>query len=283
MYSKLGIKITNEQLDERIKNSSFTRIGEYVNSKTSILFKCKKCGKLFKKPPKEFYRLSCKCEKHLKNYNLILEEKGTELLEPYFNCRTKLLHRCKICNNTFKTSPKVLKNSIYGCPFCAGTKVDQKDYINKLPSDIKLTGIYINSYTKTEHQCLVCNFLWETKPYYIINRNCGCPNCSSSKGERMIKNFLDTINITYLREYIVKINNIDYRFDFFIPEINTIIEFDGIQHFEPIDFFGGDDAFLKNKINDVIKTNWCLENNIKLVRIPYYEDTILFLEKKFKL
>ena len=60
-------------------------------------------------------------------------------------------------------------------------------------------------------------------------------------------------------------------FDFFIPKYNTCIEFDGEQHFRPINFMGGIDKFEKTKINDNIKTIFCQENNIKLIRIPYYD------------
>jgi len=60
-----------------------------------------------------------------------------------------------------------------------------------------------------------------------------------------------------------------FRYDFFLPEYNTCIEYDGIQHYESIEYFGGDDKLNKTKINDNIKTNYCIDNNITLIRIPY--------------
>jgi very-short-patch-repair endonuclease len=62
-----------------------------------------------------------------------------------------------------------------------------------------------------------------------------------------------------------------YNFDFFIPEFNTCIEYDGRQHFEPIEYFGGFYSLEKQRIKDKIKDNFCKNNNIKLIRIPYYE------------
>jgi hypothetical protein len=56
-----------------------------------------------------------------------------------------------------------------------------------------------------------------------------------------------------------------------LPEFNIIVEFDGIQHYEPIDFFGGKESFIKQVRNDEIKNEYCLKNNIKLLRIPYWE------------
>lgn len=49
------------------------------------------------------------------------------------------------------------------------------------------------------------------------------------------------------------------------------IEFDGIQHYEPVKYFGGVAKFKQQKKRDLIKDNFCKENNIKLVRIPYYD------------
>ena len=51
----------------------------------------------------------------------------------------------------------------------------------------------------------------------------------------------------------------------------TIIEFDGRQHFEPIEYFGGVNAFEIGKIRDKIKNEWCKEKGFPLLRIPYYD------------
>ena len=66
------------------------------------------------------------------------------------------------------------------------------------------------------------------------------------------------------------------RFDFYIPKHNICIEYDGIQHFEPIDFAGkgeewAKEQFKEQQIKDNIKTQYCLDNDIKLIRIPYWE------------
>ena len=59
-----------------------------------------------------------------------------------------------------------------------------------------------------------------------------------------------------------------FRFDFYLPEKNTIIEVDGEQHFKPI---YGRQAFLKGQEHDRQKNSYCLANNIPLYRIPYWE------------
>jgi hypothetical protein len=54
-----------------------------------------------------------------------------------------------------------------------------------------------------------------------------------------------------------------------LPDFNTCIEFDGIQHFKPIQDFGGEKGFLDVKKRDEVKNKWCSENNVKLIRIKY--------------
>ena len=61
-------------------------------------------------------------------------------------------------------------------------------------------------------------------------------------------------------------------YDFYLPERNMCIEFDGEQHFRPVEFFGGEDAFKLRKKKDKIKNEYCEKNNIYLLRIKYDEN-----------
>ena len=66
------------------------------------------------------------------------------------------------------------------------------------------------------------------------------------------------------------------RFDYFIPDINLLIEVDGEQHFRPVCFGGitkerAELIFRKSQERDKIKDDYCKEHNIKLVRVPYWE------------
>ena len=57
-----------------------------------------------------------------------------------------------------------------------------------------------------------------------------------------------------------------------------LIEYDGEQHFQKNDFFGGEKAFLERQERDLIKTQWCKEHNIPLIRIPYTKYETLYIE-----
>ena len=61
-------------------------------------------------------------------------------------------------------------------------------------------------------------------------------------------------------------------FDFYLPEYNICIEFDGIQHFEPRDAFGGKVEFEKTKLRDKIKDDYCKNNGLSLIRISNIRD-----------
>ena len=103
--------------------------------------------------------------------------------------------------------------------------------------------------------------------------SCGC--LRSSFGELIINNILQDNHILFQREYqfndLLSENNIPLRFDFAIfnndNSLKCLIEYDGEQHFKPIEQFGGQEAFEELKQRDKIKNNYCREHNINLLRI----------------
>ena len=101
-------------------------------------------------------------------------------------------------------------------------------------------------------------------------QSCGC--LGHSKGEFKIEKILKENNISFIKEYPVLINNRTFRFDFAIfqnDKLQYFIEYDGKQHFEPVEFFGGKEYYEYIKDNDDIKNNYCIVNNIPLIRISY--------------
>ena len=90
-------------------------------------------------------------------------------------------------------------------------------------------------------------------------------------------------NIKFKREYIFDdcFYNDVLRFDFYLPNYNLCIEYDGIQHFKPVDIFGGEEGFKVQLIKDKIKDDYCKNNNINILRIPYYENTTEILDNYF--
>jgi len=97
----------------------------------------------------------------------------------------------------------------------------------------------------------------------------GCSKCNNSKGEDKISEYLDKKDIEYVREH--KIYPFKFRYDFFLPKLNILIEYDGRQHFEPVNEWGGVDHFVETHRRDKEKTMLAKEENIRLVRIPYFK------------
>ncbi|HFD2033423.1 TPA: hypothetical protein ACF2DD_002000 [Clostridium perfringens] len=101
----------------------------------------------------------------------------------------------------------------------------------------------------------------------------GCPICDESKGEKAIRLYLEKNKIGFIQEYRFE----DCRckkelpFDFYIPEYNLCIEFDGEQHHKAFKYFGGEEKLKLTQTRDKIKDDYCKDNGINLLRIPYYK------------
>lgn len=108
--------------------------------------------------------------------------------------------------------------------------------------------------------------------------------CSSSYGEKIIYSILKENNIKFITQKTFdgcKFKK-SLKFDFYLPDYNTCIEYNGEQHYRSVDFYGGDEGYELSKIRDNIKNNYCLNNNINLLIIKYNDDIISKLEKKLK-
>ncbi len=191
---------------------------------------------------------------------------------------------CDVCNYEWETTPNVLLNKemYYGCPKCNGfAPVSELEMIERLK--IKNPNIeYISGYSgiikHAKFKCLSCNHEWETPVNSVLSGR-GCPKCNRSHGELEIEKVLNNIGAEYKAEH--RFNDCkDERtlpFDFYIESSNTCIEYDGEQHFKPVRFNKNmTDEQAKNKFEstqhrDRIKTNYCKDKGIKLIRIPYTE------------
>lgn len=129
---------------------------------------------------------------------------------------------------------------------------------------------YTNYKTKVN---IVCNIHGEFKQLPGEHlRGKGCPKCSQSKGEKNIETFLIKNNIHFNREFYfagcISKKSGKLRYDFYLPNYNTCIEFDGPQHFKVSNYFGKE-AFKNTKENDEKKNKYCSDNGIGLIRIKY--------------
>ena len=217
------------------------------------------------------------------DYELLSLEKDIANDKGYVFMTTKIEVWCK--NSNHKSELKVLADFKRGKSRCRQCKY------NKHAEKLKHSFDYIYNFIKSEGCELLsteyknngeklkikCNknhtFLMNFRDFQQGYR---CPHCSESKGEKEISKTLNNLKIKYFTQY--KFNDcvriFHLKFDFYLPDYNCCIEFDGIQHFEPTDFAGkGEewalDRFIKCIINDTIKNDYCKKNNINLIRISY--------------
>jgi len=99
----------------------------------------------------------------------------------------------------------------------------------------------------------------------------GCPICAETKGELQTSKILDSLKIYYVRQKTFK--DLKHkkllRFDFYIPQLNACIEYDGEQHFKAILYWGDEQAFKELQYRDKLKNEYCISNNIPLLRLTY--------------
>lgn len=104
-------------------------------------------------------------------------------------------------------------------------------------------------------------------------KSCGCLN---SYYNMYIDQFLTNNNINHTSEYPVKIDGVRYRFDFYLPDYNLFIEYDGEQHYIVPRYYGNnveanEQTLRKTQEHDKIKNQYCKDNKINLLRIPYWD------------
>ena len=185
---------------------------------------------------------------------IICSEHGVFEQTPSNHLKGQGCMMCKLKNQSLNNTDFITKSSI---------KHDNK-------YDYSLVE-YIGTHKKVKIICKK-HGIFEQSPNSHLNGK-GCPICKESKGERLISKFLNDNNIEYIREkrFDTCKGKITYPFDFYLPDYNCCVEFDGIQHFKPIEFFGGENSLSTSKIRDNIKTKFCKDNEIKLIRIKYDE------------
>lgn len=130
-----------------------------------------------------------------------------------------------------------------------------------------------------------CGSLIEVTSSNLKNGHTTSCGCTISKGEEKIASILTLLNIQFQREYKFK-ELPNRRFDFYLPEKNICIEFDGKQHFEYVaTWHKTKENFDQALLRDNEKTEFCASNNIKLIRIPYWDYDKLspsFLQEEVK-
>lgn len=292
-------KLTQEEFIQRSKavhGDVYICLDSYININTNLRFVCTKHGIFLQTPKNHLLGFGCKhCSgKNKKNldylHSLAKSKNGICLSSEYVNSSTKYKWQCKN-NHVWEAAGTTITRGFW-CQKCnLEIRADLARKINGIEELQKLAQKNDGKCLSLKYENIDAKYKWECKKghkwktsFYTIYKGSWCPRCRESRGERLISQYLDRKNIRYIREhkFVDCISIRPLPFDFYIPVLTMCIEFDGEQHFDT-----PRKRWKKFKLAEVIKrdnikTEYCKNNNINLLRIPYTEieniDTILSKE-----
>lgn len=284
---KISLEEMKQRIKERFPEEEFEII-KYESSGKPGIVKCLHCNEeievsIFKNFLAKNKRYGCKNCHGLwrERENKINEIKQYyDIIETYVKeSHTYYKIQCKNCGHIRDTTlNNIIKNLDCGCKTNTYRNRTGQEFIKECNkyynNELELVGEYKNQTTKVLLRHLPCGMIWEVRPSDIIHGRSHCPKCKTqeSLGEKRIKEFLIQNNISFLQEKILN-DNSRQRFDFFLPNYNLAIEYNGRQHYEFVKFFHKNEEGFKQSIQrDKKKKEYCDKNNIELLIISYQED-----------
>jgi len=266
----------------------------YIHSHIKICIICPEHDEFYQLPNNHLHGYNCpKCSSILSHQHLTLtiqnfiqkaklihENKYDYSKVNYINNHTKICIICTEHREFWQHPSSHLKG--HSCPKCALIISSQKNQFNKNEIIKKANEIHNNKYdyskinyigikNKIHIICPEHGEFWQ-RPDHHLNGS-GCPKCKRSKGEEAIEKYLKEHNIQYETQKRFKdCKNIKpLPFDFYLPDYNLLIEYDGNQHFKPIKYWNGEQGFQRTQFIDNLKNQYSQDNNIKLLRISYID------------
>lgn len=284
---------------EKKFGNRFQVMSKYSNRNNKIKIKDTKCEHEWWVLPHIFLKSGwcpkcdindiCKAKTHeqfIKEFNDLVGDEYVALSH-YINNSTKIKirHNNETCNNfEYLVTPGQFLQG-HRCPKCMrpnhdrDTKQFKQEVFILANNEYTVISEYIGMHRKVKFRhnsdkCRHSEFLMTPNAFYRGQR---CPVCKESKGERAIHQWLDNMGIMHVRQYTFE--DCKYkqllRFDFAIfDNSNTLIyliEYQGEQHYKPIDRFGGIEALEDLRVKDEIKKQYCIQKSMNLIEIPYWE------------
>lgn len=285
----------SQEIDELAKKLNITvKYENILNRDEKIYCQCNTCGYAWNSKLAHLrqmkYCKNCINKRKLTHEEFIEQIKklnpNVDILSKYINSNTKILCHCKLCDTTYYTLPRDAKNGI--CQGCASIKMRKlfakttKEFENDIKElygdEYQVEGEYVNCRTSISIKHILCenSFLFTPNNIYNDNKQI-CPFCydKNSVGERCIQHFLNSNNIQYQIHKtfpgLCGKRNGKLSYDFYLKDYNILIEFQGIQHYQPINKFGGEEKFKIQQEHDRRKREYAEKNDMVLLEIRYDE------------
>lgn len=279
-------KLTTEDFIEKAKIIHKDRYGYsksiYTLSRNKIKIICQIHGEFEQLPAKHLFGYGCiKCgctqkltkKEFIKRSNKKHNNKYDYSNSVYVNTKLKIEISC-FKHGVFLQTPE--RHMIgHGCPKCANKNITTQEFIKKSKSifgeeyDYSIVK-YKNNLSLVKIICPKHGVFYKTPKKHLCGQ--GCQKCSMSSGEKIVLKNLTNNNIKFKLQHKFKdCVSIDtglmLKFDFFLPDYNTCIEYNGIQHYQPIKYFGGINKFITSKKMDDTKEGYCKNKKIPMIII----------------
>ena len=257
----------------------------YVNAITKVTIRCPEHGEFEQAPSKHLSGHNCpKCsgryvpttKEWIASGRKVHGDKYDYSKVNYVNSKTKVCIICKE-HGEFWQKPNNHNNG-QGCPKCGFEKNCENKTLTKEEFIKKAKEVHYNKYEYTKVNyistqtkvCIICpehGEFWQKPNSHLSDQ--GCPKCNLSHLERSVMIYLDEVGITY--DYQKRFDWLGLQsLDFYLPDYNVGIECQGIQHFKPIERFGGENSFIECQKRDKKKKKLCEKHGVKLL---YYGNT----------
>lgn len=294
----------NKVLSDLEKLELTADLTNYENSRTILEITCTRCGNKFTrnmatlmaaKYPCDGCRAERKAENHRKRvadmfttrFNDLGLNKDYSIVEIPELIRYPAKFKHLACGNIINTSlqnlsrtTKNMKGIGSGCEYCSGRHTYTEEEVKAYMATERPTYEFVRTYMNDKHHLHVivkhlrCGEEKDLQVNYFMNKGEGCQYCNISGGEEMTMYALDILGVAYDREktfddLVNPKTGEQLRYDFYIPDKNLLIEYDGMQHTNPMQFSKSNKEFLNYKYRDEVKNEYAKDRGIKLVRISY--------------
>lgn len=294
-------------------NPNIELLSDYVNTNNEIRCRCKIDGHEWNGRPLDLLKgKGCQVCGHKRVWetrgrkttsDFIKEMKpinsNIQILGEYKGAHKLIKCKCLIDDCEWESYACNLLNKTAGCPECRKIRLREAqafsddEFENRLKStneNIELLDKYVNTHTKIRFKCKTHNCIFVTTPTNFLYKNGrGCPYCSQSSGEKKMVKILEDRGFNIQQQkmfddcrYIDRL-----KFDAYDIDNNVAYEYQGEQHYKPIDFAGKGQTWAEEEHKvvqkrDSIKAEYCKKNNIPLIEIPYWEfdNMEAYLEKE---
>lgn len=283
MAKAVTIQELNQRLKARFPTEQFT-IKQYSGLGKPAIFTCERChqditvnkASNFFAKNKVFGCKNCNGLWRQRDKNIELLKEKYDIIKTFIkDSHTHYKIKCKLCGHERCSSlANLIKHLDCGCQTKVIRNRTAQEFINEVNkfnnNEYELMSEYKDQTTKVLVRHKPCNFIWKVRPADIIHGRSHCPKCCKveSFGCRLISTLLTKANIVYEKEKTL--NNSKQRFDFYIEKSNIkiAIEYNGIQHYKETKYFSTPLATQQER--DAKKAQYCKDNNIELIIIPYF-------------